>query len=149
MSDTKVHYFIVGVWGTGFVYCLAILLRDQGDIPNLAAPLLNEVLDAFAPALTMMFAFLFSEWRAPQSGAGGGLGKALIAMAACFTYVAVLTLSVHEFGAERLTASVLFDRFDWLSTRGQPVVGVVLGYYFAERLKAAGVSQSHRAPRPK
>jgi hypothetical protein len=139
------------MWLLTFAFSACTGLYFWEDIPDGRQTFMKQVVDSFAPGLTVMLAALFTKNQ--RNGAAAPPGGPLtvtdgIAFAVALLYLFGFTLSVSRFILEKTTISAVSEIFaSWRTFTGWLVLPI-LAYYFG-RSPAPAVAPKPPKPRPR
>jgi hypothetical protein len=120
-------------WLGAFVYCVYVAFAAQSDIPKMYSSVLTQVFETFGPTLAAMLTFVFVEYGIKSTSRGSRSMQGLVAIVVCGLYLFLVVGTVFQFAVEKIDATMLIERIEWLRLRGMPIVAIITTYYFVSR----------------
>jgi hypothetical protein len=123
-----IKWVLLAIWLGAFVSCLLIPILLSRDIPDLWIELLDQVIDTFAPSLTVMIAFLYRGVGTRTTESTPALGA--VAVALCLVYCGLFTGIMFAFALDGLKAYEVTQLFKYVRPKTAFLVTGVITYYF-------------------
>ena len=135
MRLRPIHLALIAIWLVAAGFATVVVVAARADIPNLFNATLTGVFDTFLPTLLMMVAFIYAD-VATSTPERDDPWRAGIGLVTTLLYLILVCWGYYQFHVEAdgMSATDLGEFLSIVRTGGEPVVVVVLGYYFANRV---------------
>jgi hypothetical protein len=149
LQPTTPQIALIGMWLLAFAFSACTGLYFWEDIPEGRQVFMNQIVDSFAPGLTVMLAALFTKNQRNSAAAtpGGPLTVTdVIAFAVALFYLFGFALTVFRFILDKTTISAANEIFaSWRTFTGWLVLPI-LTYYFG---RSPAPAAAPKPPQPR
>jgi hypothetical protein len=134
MKPRPIHFLLLGIWIATLLYAVGTVVSQRQEIPEVFNLVLTQIFDTLLPTLLMMLAFVYAEGKEADTVASD-TPRVVVALVVTVSYVGLLAWAVRQFHADAWSAMDLVEFFQLVRTRAEAIIVIVLGYYFADRIR--------------
>lgn len=128
-----IRFILVLIWLISFVICLFVSILEYTYIPNLFINLLNYIIETFAPTLTIILTFIFSDYANKKPPYNANINIAIISIFVSIIYCVVFIIPMIRFYREIITASEAINFISQVRPKLSFLVVAMTTYYFTSR----------------
>lgn len=143
MRQLNTKWILVFIWLFGFIFCLVVPISWSDWFPGPLNTVLNQVFETFAPTLTIMFAFIFSEQITELKKEEQNTFVSTLAIILSLFYVGLFSAIMLRFALDKIQVPAMISLYSELRPKTSFLISGMVAYYFASRKesKTAGVAE--------